>query len=74
VSGANQDDERIRPGASLDAQRVAQRDPLDESRARILVEIAGDAQDDLRIKRLPFTRMEAEQIMALAPAGSWRRR
>jgi CHAT domain-containing protein len=69
----SRDDERIRPGASLAAQRNAQRDPLDESRARILVEIAGAAPNDLRelrIKRLPFTRMEAEQIMALAPAGS----
>ena len=64
------DDERIRPGASLAAQRNDQRDPLDESRARILVEIAGGAPGDLGIKRLPFTRQEAEAITALAPAGS----
>ncbi|HEX2489710.1 MAG TPA: CHAT domain-containing protein, partial [Blastocatellia bacterium] len=66
----SRDDERIRPGASLAAQRNAQRDPLDESRARILVEIGGGAPNDLRIKRLPFTRQEAEAIMSLAPAGA----
>ena len=47
---------------------------IDESVTRKLVQIAGGAlntaTDDLRIKRLPFTRQEAERIMALAPAGS----
>src|SRR5262249_40942136 len=49
-------------------------DPLNESVTRKLVQIAGGAPnttpEDLRIKRLPFTRQEAEQLMALAPAGS----
>jgi CHAT domain-containing protein len=66
----SRDDKRIKPGASLAAQRNTQRDPLDESRARILVEIAGGAPGDLRIDRLPFTRQEADTIAALAPAGS----
>jgi CHAT domain-containing protein len=66
----SRDDERIRPGASLATRQSTRLDPLDESRSRILVEVAGGAPGDLRIDRLPFTRQEAEAIMALAPAGS----
>ena len=66
----SRDDERVKRGPGSAEQRDAQRDPLDESRARILVQIGGGAPDDLRIKRLPFTRQEAEAIMALAPAGA----
>jgi CHAT domain-containing protein/Tfp pilus assembly protein PilF len=69
----SRDDERIRPAARNAAQQTARLDPLEESAARKLVQIAGGAPDDsreLRIKRLPFTRMEAEAIAALAPAGS----
>src|SRR5262249_43738521 len=36
---------------------------------RILKQLA-QAKDGLKIARLPFTRQEAEQIVALAPAGS----
>jgi CHAT domain-containing protein/Tfp pilus assembly protein PilF len=66
----SRDDERIRPGANLATRQSTRLDPLDESRARILVEVAGGAPVDLRINRLPFTRQEAEAITALAPAGS----
>jgi CHAT domain-containing protein len=66
----SRDDERIRPGASLATRQSTRLDPLDESRSRILVEVAGGAPGDLRIDRLPFTRQEAEAITALAPAGS----
>src|SRR5262249_55473694 len=66
------DDERIRPGARNAARQTVQLDPLNESVIRKLGQITGapSAPDDLSIKRLPFTRQEAEQIMALAPAGS----
>ena len=70
----SKDDERIRPGARRAARQTAQptSNPLNESITRKLVQIAGGAPapGELRIKRLPFTRQEAEQIMALAPAGA----
>jgi len=63
-------DERIRPGVSSSARQTTQPDPTNESKNRILVETDGSAPGDLRIKRLPFTRQEAEQILPLVPAGS----
>ncbi|MGH9845685.1 MAG: CHAT domain-containing protein [Blastocatellia bacterium] len=65
------DDERIKPGARRTAQQTAQPapNPLNESITRKLAQIAGGAPDELRIARLPFTRQEAEQILALVPAG-----
>ena len=63
-------DERVKPAARLGASQSVQFDPLDESRVRILSQTGGGAQRELRIDRLPFTREEAERIMALAPAGS----
>jgi tetratricopeptide (TPR) repeat protein len=64
------DDERIRPGARRSAPQTAQSDPLNESVARILFQIAGAEPGALRIRRLPFTRQEAERILPLAPAGA----
>jgi CHAT domain-containing protein/tetratricopeptide (TPR) repeat protein len=66
----SKDDERIRPGASSAARQTAQPDPPNESTNRILVETAGAVPGELRIRRLPFTRLEAEQIMPLVPAGA----
>jgi CHAT domain-containing protein/tetratricopeptide (TPR) repeat protein len=65
----SKDDERIRPGARIDAPQTAQSvpNPLNE---RILMQIANDAPGDLRISRLPYTRQEAEQILPLAPISS----
>jgi CHAT domain-containing protein/tetratricopeptide (TPR) repeat protein len=65
----SKDDERISPSARLSAPQTAQpaTDPLNK---RILGETAGAAPGDLRIKRLPFTRQEADQILPLVPAGS----
>ncbi len=65
----SKDDERIRPGARLAAQTTTQPAP-DPLNKRILIETAGAAPGELRIKRLPFTRQEAEQIIPLLPAGA----
>jgi CHAT domain-containing protein len=65
----SKDDERINPSA----RRAAHTDQLytiNESTNRILVETAGVAPGELRIARLPFTRMEAERILPLVPAGA----
>ncbi len=67
------DDERVKPAARLAALQTTRFDPLDESRARILGQTGGGddgVKSELRISRLPFTRQEAKQIVALAPAGS----
>jgi CHAT domain-containing protein/tetratricopeptide (TPR) repeat protein len=66
----SKDDERIRPGARLAAPQTAQPAPPSGSKTRILVETAGAAPGDLRIRRLPFTRMEAERILPLVPTGA----
>jgi len=66
----SEDDERIRPGARRSAPQTAQSDPLNESVARILVQNAVAEPGALRIRRLPFTRQEAEHILPLAPAGA----
>jgi CHAT domain-containing protein/Tfp pilus assembly protein PilF len=66
----SKDDERISPGARRAAPQTAQPVPLNESKNRILIETGAVASGDWRIRRLPFTRMEAEQILALAPAGA----
>jgi CHAT domain-containing protein/tetratricopeptide (TPR) repeat protein len=60
----SRDDERIRKGARLAAQQAPA--PLSE---RDLIQIGGKP-GELRINRLPFTRLEAEQILPLAPAGA----
>src|SRR5262249_3041927 len=75
----SKDDARIHPsgpGARDSGQQTAQTtsNPLDESVARKLVQVAGGsanaAPDELRINRLPYTRDEAKHIFDLAPAGS----
>jgi CHAT domain-containing protein/tetratricopeptide (TPR) repeat protein len=66
----SKDDERIRPGARVAAPQTAQTTPPSGNTNRILVETAGAAPGELRIRRLPFTRMEAEQILPLVPAGA----
>jgi CHAT domain-containing protein len=68
----SRDDERIIARARSAAQTSAQPNPLNESIVRKLGQDAGDASapNDLPVKRLPFTRREAEQITALAPAGA----
>jgi CHAT domain-containing protein/Tfp pilus assembly protein PilF len=71
----SKDDERLKLSGRPAAPESSQTDPLDESRSRLLVKVAGGAKNetrpgDLRISRLPFTRQEAEQLMALAPAGA----
>jgi CHAT domain-containing protein/Tfp pilus assembly protein PilF len=68
----SRDDERIKPGARSAAQASAQPNPLDESIVRQIGQNASDtsAPNDLRVNRLPFTRREVEQIMALVPAGA----
>jgi CHAT domain-containing protein len=65
----SKDDERISPGARLAAPQTAQpaTDPLNE---RILVETAGAAPGEPRIRRLPFTRLEADQILPFVPASA----
>ena len=63
----SKDDERIRPGGR---RAAPQTDSLNESKNRILVETAGAEPGELRVRRLPFTRLEAEQILPLAPAGA----
>jgi len=63
----SKDDERIRLGGR---RAAPQTDSLNESKNRILVETAGAEPDELRIRRLPFTRLEAEQILPLAPEGA----
>jgi CHAT domain-containing protein/tetratricopeptide (TPR) repeat protein len=63
----SKDDERIRPGGR---RAAPQTDSLNESKNRILVETAGAEPGELRIRRLPFTRLEADQILPLAPEGA----
>jgi CHAT domain-containing protein/Tfp pilus assembly protein PilF len=65
----SKDDERIRPGARRSAQPAAQQVPRPLSE-RDLIQIGGGEPGELRIKRLLFTRMEAEQILSLAPEGA----
>ena len=66
----SQDDERIRPGARSSTQQTTQTAPPSGSANRILVETAGAAPGELPIRRLPFTRLEAEQILPLVPEGA----
>jgi CHAT domain-containing protein/tetratricopeptide (TPR) repeat protein len=72
----SEDDERINSGARLAERQTNQpaSNPVNEIISRKLVQIAGAtpgaAPSKLRIKRLRYTRQEAERIMALAPAGS----
>jgi CHAT domain-containing protein len=65
------DDERINSDARLAARQTDQQssNPLNEIISRKLVQIAGAAPSDLSLKRLRYTRQEAERIMSLAPAG-----
>jgi CHAT domain-containing protein len=65
------DDERINSDARLASRQTNQppSNALNEIISRKLVQIAGAAPSEPRIKRLRYTRREAERIMALAPAG-----
>jgi tetratricopeptide (TPR) repeat protein len=67
----SKDDERVKPGAHAAAMQTSPPNPLNEALLRKLAQVAGAASmpDDLRVNRLPYTRLEAEQIMALVPAG-----
>ena len=68
----SKDDERIKSGVRAAAMQTAPPNPLNEALLRKLAQITGAAStpDDLRINRLPFTRLEAERIMALVPVGA----
>ena len=60
----------VRFRSSGQAKDVA---PAPASRAndtRILEHLSGSASGQLAIRRLPFTRQEADQILAVAPAGA----
>ncbi|HEY8461988.1 MAG TPA: CHAT domain-containing protein, partial [Blastocatellia bacterium] len=54
----------------LASPRTARPGPLNETKNRLLVETTGAAPGELRISRLPFTGLEAERILSLAPAGA----
>lgn len=55
-------DARFRAGAPVVAN--------EQSSTRIIEHLTGTANGQLSIQRLPFTRQEAERILAIAPAGS----
>jgi CHAT domain-containing protein len=61
-------DERFKSGSRHNAPMDggAYKDSNDAMSSRILEHLAADG-GDLRIRRLPFTRQEAEQILAVAP-------
>jgi CHAT domain-containing protein/Tfp pilus assembly protein PilF len=65
------DDERFKPDARLTEQQPDQStpNPVSESITRKLARVTGGSSGESRIARLPFTRQEAEQILALAPQG-----
>ncbi|HJP95591.1 MAG TPA: CHAT domain-containing protein [Pyrinomonadaceae bacterium] len=62
------------PVFSTNDQRLKAPAPVTEvseqSAARIIEHLASDAKGQLSIPRLPFTRVEANRILAVAPAGS----
>jgi len=66
------DDERIKPRARQAEQQTAQPtpEPGSERILKQLAQTAASTPGELRIPRLPFTRQEAEQILALAPVGT----
>jgi CHAT domain-containing protein len=53
-------DPRLRPGA----------EPVAQAPTRIIEHLSGSASGQLSIPRLPFTRREADQILAVARAGA----
>jgi len=65
------DDERIKPGARRTEQRTSQLapNPVNERILKQLTQNPTGEPGELRIARLPFTRQEAERILALVPAG-----
>ena len=56
--------------SSTPAQEVASNTPARTSDTRIIEHLSGGPGGQLSIRRLPFTRQEADQILAVAPAGS----
>ncbi len=61
-------DTRFKSRAAVEAQ-ATRSTGLDDT--RILEHLAGDSKTgSLTIRRLPFTRQEAEQVLAVAPTGS----
>ena len=58
-------DERFRSGA-----QAKDGPPASANETRIIEHLSGGAGGQLAIRRLPFTRQEAEQILAVAPAGA----
>jgi CHAT domain-containing protein/tetratricopeptide (TPR) repeat protein len=65
------DDGRFKAGARAIESREDNRTQTTPAEStRIIEHLAGSANGQLAIRRLPFTRQEAEQILAVAPAGS----
>jgi CHAT domain-containing protein/Tfp pilus assembly protein PilF len=59
------------PVFSINDARLNHGTPVKESAAtRILEHLPGGPGEQLSIPRLPFTRLEADEILAVAPAGS----
>jgi CHAT domain-containing protein/tetratricopeptide (TPR) repeat protein len=61
-------DARFKVSASAIAKNKSQMTSADDT--RIIEHLADSSSGQLAIRRLPFTRQEAEQIVAVAPAGS----
>jgi CHAT domain-containing protein/Tfp pilus assembly protein PilF len=55
---------------SMRAKESTGSTPVTEEDTRIIEHLSGGAGGQLAIRRLPFTRQEAEQILAVAPAGA----
>jgi CHAT domain-containing protein/uncharacterized protein HemY len=63
-------DERFKVVASKAVEPQQQGPAAEVASTRILEQIADDKEGRLRIPRLPYTRQEAEQILALAPRAN----
>lgn len=62
----NHDDKRVVSKSQREQEPTAER-VEDAAATRTLEHLAAGAQDGARIPRLPYTRLEAEQILAVAP-------
>jgi CHAT domain-containing protein len=65
----SKDDERIKTSASRAAQQRPASNPGNERLLRRFVQNTAGMSDETSLERLPFTRLEAEQILALVAEG-----
>lgn len=66
------DDERVKPGREKDNQAPVRGESIDPRQLVKAAEDTGVASDGLNVPRLPGTRQEAEQIVAMVPSSEAR--